>query len=162
MALDPALQPIANHLEQMGWTKVYVPKNASRPDGRLLFTTTIGLQEQFGLPELVVFGFDRTMVDGIIHNVAAQLSRTGWQGGPLQMDGILEDEPVELRTVHQEHFTDVGAVNIVIRRETGRPPLKEMVQIFWTGDDGRFPWDPDAEDDFRDQKRLDISWKNPQ
>ena len=56
------------------------------------------------------------------------------------------------------HLGEVGAINIMVRRETGRPPLAGMIQIFWPGDDGRFPWDPESTDDFKDQPRLDISW----
>ena len=159
MALSPELQPVAARIDRDGWTKVYVQKDPADPNSRLLFTVTVGLQEKHGVPELVVFGLDREMADGMIHNVAARLVKDrSWTGQPLRLDGVLEGEEVELRSVHEEHFIEVGAINIMIRRETGRPPLAGMVQVFWPGDDGRFPWDPDSADEFRDQPRLDISW----
>lgn len=157
MALSPALQPVADALDRGEWTKTYLFEEDGNPRSRVVFAATIGLQEAHGLPELVMFGMSREAADTIIHNVTAQLVKAGgWTGGPLQMDGILEHEPVELRRVHPANHPLVAAVNIMVRRETGRPAMKEMVQIFWPGDDGRFPWDADATDRFPDQKRLDI------
>ncbi len=159
MTLAPELQPIADGVARDGWTKVYVRKDAANPESRILFTTTVGMQEKFGLPELVVFGLDQETVDGVIHNVAARLVREKlWTGQPLRMDGILNEADVELRAVHPEHLNFIGAMNIMVRRGTGRPPLQGMIQVFWPGDDGRFPWDPEATDEFHDQKRLDVSW----
>ena len=160
MALSPELQAIADNVTRDGWTKVYIQKTPGDPNSRILFTTTVGMQEKFGLPELVVFGLGRDTIDGMIHNVAARLvQEKEWTGAPLRMDGVLNEADVELRPVHAEHLGEVGAVNIMIRRETGRPPLGGMIQVFWPGDDGRFPWDPDSTDEFRDQPRLDVSWK---
>lgn len=160
MALLPSLQAIADNVERDGWTKAYVQKDPTDPKSRLLFTVTVGMQEKFGLPELVVFGLNPETADGMIHNVAAKLvQEKKWTGQPLRMDGVLNEADVELRAVHPEHLGEVGAINIMIRRETGRPPLSGMIQIFWPGDDGRFPWDPDNKDAFNDQPRLDVSWK---
>ena len=160
MALSPELQPIADNLDRDGWTKVYVRRNAQDPASRILFTATVGMQEKFGVPELCVFGLSQETIDGMIHNVAAKLvQEKKWAGEPLRMDGVLNEADVELRAVHPEHLREVGATNIMVRRETGRPPLAGMIQIFWPGDDGRFPWDPESTDEFRDQPRLDISWK---
>ncbi len=160
MALSPQLQPIADRVDRDGWAMVSVQKDPADPESRLLFTVTVGMQEKYGLPELVLFGLNKTMADGMIHNVAARLVKEkAWTGQPLRMDGVLEGEEVELRPVHDEHLGDVGAINIMIRRETGRPPLAGMIQVFWAGDDGRFPWDPESTDTFRDQPRLDMSWE---
>ncbi|MEZ6001209.1 DUF4262 domain-containing protein [Hyphomonas sp.] len=160
MALSPELQPVAASVDRDGWAKVYVQKDPADPKSKLLFTVTVGLQEKFGLPELVLFGLDPELADGMIHNVAARLVKEKlWAGQPLRLDGVIEGEEVELRSVHSEHLGEVGAINIMIRRETGRPPLAGMVQVFWSGDDGHFPWDAESTDDFRDQPRLDISWK---
>lgn len=160
MALSPELLAIAANVDRDGWTKVYVQKNPMDPNSRLLFTVTVGMQEKFGLPELVVFGLDRATTDGMIHNVAAKLvQEKKWAGAPLRMDGVLNEADVELRPVHPEHMMEVGAINIMIRRETGRSPLAAMIQVFWPGDDGRFPWDPESTDKFPDQPRLDVSWK---
>ena len=160
MALTPDLQVVADNLERDGWTKVFVQKDPSDPDSRVLFTTTVGMQEKFGLPELVVFGLNRETVDGMIHIIAAELvTNKKWTGAPLRMDGVLNEADVELRLVHPEHLAEVGAINTAIRQETGRPPLDAMIQVFWPGDDGRFPWDPETTDKFRDQPRLDISWR---
>jgi len=160
MALSPELQAVAANVDRDGWTKVYVQKTPGDPNSRILFTTTVGLQEKFGVPELVVFGLDRETVDGMIHNVAAKLvNEKKWTGAPLRMDGVLNEADVELRLVHPEHIGEVGAINIMIRQETGRPSMTAMLQIFWPGDDGRFPWDPESTDEFRDQPRLDISWR---
>lgn len=160
MALSPELQPVAAIVDRDGWTKVYVQKDQADPNSRLLFTVTVGLQEKFGVPELVLFGLNREMADGMIHNVTARLMKEkAWAGEPLRMEDVLEGEEVELRAVHDEHLGEVGAINIMIRRETGRPPLAGMIQVFWQGNDGRFPWDPEHTDEFRDQPRLDISWE---
>ena len=160
MALSPELQAVAANVDRDGWTKVYVQKTPGDPASRILFTVTVGMQEKFGLPELVIFGLPKETVDGMIHNVAAKLvNEKKWTGAPLRMDGVLNEADVELRPVHPEHLGEVGAINIMIRRETGRPPLAGMIQVFWPGDDGRFPWDPESTDAFRDQPRLDVSWK---
>ena len=162
MALSPELQTIAANVDRDGWTKVYIQKKPGDPNSRILFTVTVGMQEKFGLPELVVFGLNRETVDGVIHNVAAKLvQEKKWTGEPLRMDGVLNEVDVELRPVHPDHLGEVGAINIMIRRETGRPPLSGMIQVFWPGDDGHFPWEPENKDDFRDQPRLDVSWKKP-
>ena len=88
MALSPELQPVADNLDRDGWTKVYIQKNPADPNSRLLFTVTVGMQEKFGLPELVIFGLDRETTDGMIHNVAAKLvQEKSWTGAPLRMDG---------------------------------------------------------------------------
>ena len=160
MALSPELQAVAANVDRDGWTKVYVRRNPEDANGRILFTTTVGMQEKFGLPELVVFGLNRETADGMMHNVAAKLVKEKkWTGEPLRMDGVLNEADVELRPVHPEHLGEVGAINIMVRRETDRPPLGGMIQIFWPGDDGLFPWEPDSTDEFRDQPRLDVSWK---
>ncbi|MEZ5997911.1 MAG: DUF4262 domain-containing protein [Hyphomonas sp.] len=157
MALDPPLQPIADALQQNDWAHVYIRRKPDDPASPLLFTTTVGLQEH-GLPELVVFGFDQEMADGLLQNTIAALKKAGgWNGGAQRLDGVLEGEQVELRPVHANHLNFVGSANILVRRETGRAPLEGMAQIFWAGDDGRFPWDPDSTDDFRDQPRLDLA-----
>jgi hypothetical protein len=158
MALSPDLQMIADNVDRDGWAKVYIQKNPADPESRILFTVTVGMQEKFGLPELIVFGLKRETVDGVIHNVAAKLvQEKKWTGQPLRMDGVLNEVDVELRPVHAEHLAEVGAINTMIRRETGRPPLAGMIQVFWPGDDGLFPWE-ESTDEFRDQPRLDVSW----
>ena len=65
-------------------------------------------------------------------------------------------QPVSL--VKALHFR-FDHLHQLVRRRVSRPPLGGMIQIFWPGDDGLFPWEPDSTDEFRDQPRLDVSWK---
>ncbi|MCA8900651.1 MAG: DUF4262 domain-containing protein [Hyphomonas sp.] len=161
MALDPVLQPVADRVARDGWTKVMVGKPTSDPEARLIFTTTVGLQEM-GIPELVVFGLSRALIDGFIEGTLEVLAQAGgWKGEPLELDGVVEDQPIALRQVHGDHINFVGSTNILVRQETGRAPLAGMVQVFWAGEDGRLPWDPQSTDKFPDQPRLDLPAPRP-
>ena len=159
MTLSPEVQNLAALVDEYGWAKGFVRSKPDDPTSRIEFTFTVALDEKYQLPELMMYGLKEDVINGVIRGVIDHLVEAGgWKGVPLRLTGILNEHPVELRQVHPQHLPNIGVYNMAVRAATGRRPIPGMVQIFWPGRDGKFPWDPDATDAFVDQKRLDIPW----
>ncbi len=160
MSLAADIQIAEEQIAKFGWTKAYWRSNPADLSSPIDFTVSIGLPEAFGLPELVMFGQQQATIDGVFENVIAQLrALPSWAGEPLRLTGVLNEVPVELRSVIPEHFP-IADMNAAFRKATGRAPLQALVQIVWPRPDGLFPWDAGASDLFPRQKRLDLSWKS--
>lgn len=159
LALHPELQVIDDLIKANGWAHGTMPSDPTNPNSKTAFAFTVGLDEKFGLPELICYGLKDEVYHGTFLGVIEQLvAAGGWTGKPTRLDGVLNEVPVELRSVDPQHVNLVAPHNREFRKATGRPPIPGMVQIFWPGSDGRFQWDPNATDAFPDQKRLDIPW----
>lgn len=157
MTLNSADQAIDDLVKMHGWTKLHARGTAGDPNSKIVFTTTVNLDEAHGLPELIIFGLEEDVMDAVIAGIIAKREAGfAWTGAPVQFDKILQDHPIELRALHPEPLNVLFERNIAYRKATGRPALTEAVQVFWPGKDGKFPWDEGHVDSFFDQPRLDI------
>lgn len=157
MSMDETDKATDALVKEYGWTKLHARGVQGDPTSKIVFTITVNLDEAFDMPELIVFGLDEDVINPLIAGIIKR-GQEGfkWTGEPVQFDKLLKDYPVELRAVHEDVLPILFERNISYRKATGRPELKEAVQVFWPGKDGKFPWDEGHIDSFFDQPRLDI------
>ncbi len=162
MAGPAFIESTRAHIDAQGWAKLHVRAVQGDPTSPIAYTISVGLDEKFGLPELLVFGLKEDTINPMFDRVITQLqAQGGWSGGPTRLNGVLDNLPVEVRAIDPDYIGKIFSHNIIFRKLTARPELTRAAQIFWPGRDGLFPWDADAQDDFYDQPRLDIPGAMP-
>jgi len=137
---------VAADIARHGWHVVLVPPENDTPG----WAHTIGLQESFGHPELVVFGMDLAVL-GPLLNRLGEAVRSGERFlAGSERHGILEGLPVAFRPVAPKWIpTFLG--NAAWHTRSQRLPV---LQAFWPDAAGHFPWAPDCDPAWRGDQPL--------
>ena len=145
---DAVLRGIDGMIERSGQAIQFVSGTSTTPD----WAYTIGRQRR-GLPDLIVMGLDPRSSAELLNEADAR----GDELMALLATGTLEDAidytfvPVPERIWHTTDYL-LGAANdarlLVPERRL------EAMQLVWASDDGRFPWDPDADPNFQSMQVI--------
>ncbi|MFF8881312.1 DUF4262 domain-containing protein [Streptomyces flaveolus] len=138
---DPMDLRTIEQVEEHGWSVVMVPADDEGPG----FAYTIGLWHTHAVPELAMFGLDiQTM-----HALLNALGHHAVAGTVLECDteyhGIIEDRPVILKPTDLRWYREFFGRAIAFYR---RPPFP-VLHAVWPDADGRFPWQPEADEQYR-------------
>lgn len=109
------------------------------------FAYTIGLTETFRHPELLMIGFEPTMMQSLL-NAAGEAIRQGEHLGDWsRSERVLKDYPVYCREVPAEHAGRWARGARARYQKSGY----RLLQVFLPDPGGRFPWDADCAPQYR-------------
>lgn len=133
-------------IARFGWHLVLIPP----AHGTAGWAHTIGLDERFGHPELIVFGNDLGVLAPLL-NALGERVRGGAHFEPdTQLDGVLEGLPVAFRSVAGKWIEPfLGNAAWHYQREH-----ISALQCFWPDPHGCFPWQSACDPSWRDDQPL--------
>ena len=139
--LDDSDRKLLADVRGYGWHLVLIPDDAVTRG----WVFTVGMWHTLGVPELSLFGMDGNQAASAL-NLIGDAVRAGRAIGPeVQMDDILEDgRLVTFRPVHDSWYRPLFGYATWFTR---RPPLP-IAQVFWSDNEGRWPWSSGAERDY--------------
>jgi len=137
---------VREHIARFGWHLVLIPPTPSAPG----WVHTIGLEERFAHPELIVFGNDFSVLAPLVNTLGERV-RGGARLEPgSELSGVVEGLPLAFRDVATKWIEPfLGNAAWHYQRET-IPAL----QCFWPDPSGRFPWHPEFEAALRADQPL--------
>ena len=149
MNADEYKRQIRQDVNDNGWHICIIAEDHLGP----AFAYTIGLEESFGHPELVMFGLDPGELGGLMHrilNVVGEMIKSGYSfSHGVQVDDILEGHPCAFRVVDLSHYSNhFGCGRWFHHGDDFR-----VLQMVWPDGESRFPWDDGFEEDLR--------WRQP-
>jgi hypothetical protein len=139
--LDDGDRKLLADVLEYGWHLVLIPDDAVTRG----WVFTVGMWHTLGVPELSLFGMDQNHAASAL-NLIGDAIRSGRPIGPdIQMDDILADgRLVTFRPVHPSWY---GPMFGYATWFTRRPPLP-IAQVFWSDNNGRWPWSSGAEQEY--------------
>jgi hypothetical protein len=153
-ALDHGERSFVAEIKEHGWFRTSVLGDDEGPG----FAYTTGFWVNANQPELITFSIKQT----VVHNVFWELFRDTTAGRPLPVgvrtDDVFANLPAYVFPVAKRHYPDFLGWSRWFYGGDDFPCL----QIVWPDRDGRFPWEPDFDTEFRnDQLDLtDRGWVN--
>lgn len=153
---------VARRIRRQGWSIMYVdadPSLAGEPCGS--FAYSIGFQQAFASPEIILFGSSIEIANRII-KIAASHIHAGvlaladgieWTPGPNETPPLVWRE-VHPQQINREYLTLARWWNL---RQNG-PPLRAF-QLVLPDAEGHAPWDEDC--DPRLRERQPELWRPP-
>jgi len=137
---------VAADIAQHGWHVVLVPPEGNTPG----WAHSIGLQESFGHPEIVVFGMDLEVLGPLLNRLGEAIRAGERFEADCERDGILQGLSVSFRPVDARWIpTFLGNAAWHYQRQD-----VAVLQVFWPDASGRFPWDPDSDAVWRQDQPL--------
>ena len=133
-------------IARFGWHLVLIP-----PDhGAAGWAHTIGLEERFGHPELLVFGNDLAVLAPLL-NALGERVRGGLKfAAGDELGGVLQGLPVAFRAIAPKWIQAfLGNAAWHYKRER-----VAALQCFWPDPNGCFPWQPEVDLELRDDQPL--------
>jgi len=128
---------IAESIAKNGWHAIGVPASAASPS----FLYTIGLSSEMSHSEIIVCGLQPRHAYELLRRLIARI-RSGARYAPNQIiSDLIEGCPFAFRSVHPtQHIKWMGYAMAYYRR-LGNPSLLSAVQLLWSDDDGRLPFE---------------------
>ena len=143
---DESERKVVSDVQIHGWHVVKVFASAERPE----FAYTIGLQHNFGHPELIVFGLSSKIAHAAL-NVAGDNIRAGacYQAG-TQTDQILNQYLCAFRPVPLAQYREHLGFALWFYRGSAFQAL----QLIYPDREGRWPWQDGVSHAFRQGQPL--------
>lgn len=130
-------QQILDNIQQSGWHCNAVGAGESHP----AFVYTVGLEQSFGRPELIIFGLAPATAHGILAKIVQRSSVDGASG---LANSASSDEPWSYVAVPESNRAELALSAVWYYEGTDF----RMDQVVWPCPDGHFPWDDAADDAF--------------
>lgn len=128
------LKRTRGHIRRHGWGVIEVHGTEKEPG----FAYSVGLQETFGHPEIIMCGVKLETAHTVINRVGEAI-RSGGRFGDMARSTDFTNLPLVFRRVSDENV-DILHVATVLRDQTGSGPV-EALQAVWPDPKGLFPWD---------------------
>lgn len=151
--LDELDHKMLEHILDYGWSDISVFPTKESPG--LPFNYTVGLTLS-GHPELIIMGMDNQQMHGVLSSACqAIMNGTVFESGSY----------VATNVVLQQHRVAFVAVTDVRNDEFPLTMAERMyhefsaLQLVWPDSDGRFPWDEDFAEMYRDRQVLLGPWE---
>ncbi|MFL6600745.1 MAG: DUF4262 domain-containing protein [Steroidobacteraceae bacterium] len=128
----------AQVIRQYGWVVIGVYEHVERSEPPMAYT--MGLVENFGHPELIIFGLPMEVSHKALNTLVRRFVRPGGHvplGEPI--DRVFERFPVAAKMLATEVAERYALMAERRARERSLP--LSVVQIVWTDPEGRFPWE---------------------
>ena len=136
-------------IKEHGWMVQAVFPSAEDPDD-CSFQYTIGLHDR-ALPELVSTGLPPEVGQAILNDVVEAISQRVAAGLPLLGKLELEDWSTPFYLMPAEADKAEELAMGACQRSQGQATY---LQVCWPSQDGVFPWEPGASEDFREAQPL--------
>ena len=131
-------------IARFGWHLVLIP-----PDhGTSGWVHTIGLEQGFGHPELLVFGNDLAVLAPLLNALGERVRGGVKFSAGSEIEGVLQGLPIAFRAIVPKWIQPfLGNAAWHYQRER-----VAVLQCFWPDASGRFPWQPEVDPDWRDDQ----------
>jgi len=130
--LDEDERNVLGHVERHGWSVT----NIREQDGAPGWAFTIGLFENFGHPEVVIFGMDPQVRHSILNFIGKNVREGNPFAAGREHDWVLEGHSCWSRDVQNLWYKDLFGWAIWFYGDTEFP----VVQCLWPAKDGTYPW----------------------
>ena len=125
-----------------GWMVMRINADARGPG----FAYTIGLEQTLSHPEIIVVGLSMDIAHGVLNDAGADIRRGETFIAGRTYSNVLDTYDVTFRVVPEYQFS--AYLGHGCRFYEDRP--FRALQLIYPNRDGRWPWDPEAADAFRD------------
>jgi hypothetical protein len=131
--VDEADLRVRGDIERYGWHVAKIAGDESAPP----WAFSIGLEQNFEHPEVLVCGMELDLLHGLINQVGDHIKRGAHFDESVRPEGILEKHPPAFRPVLERwHGAFVGNAAWFYRDRPFR-----VVQCFWPDTEGLLPWE---------------------
>jgi hypothetical protein len=130
--LDESERNILSHVEDYGWSIV----NIREPEGLPGWAFTVGLYENFGHPEVTIFGMQAQTRHSILNWIGRNVREGKAFEAGREYDWVLEQHNCWSRAVQKVWYRDLFGWAIWFYGGTEFP----AVQCLWPAKDGTYPW----------------------
>lgn len=138
--------------EQHGWFVNCIAEDASGPG----FAYSFGLYEEFGHPEIIIFGLPLKTMHLLINDVGEQVrSGAKYSAGDCASD-LIKGYTCSFGVVNPLQYRKTCTWTAWFYESYSFPAL----QLFWPDKQDRFPWEPDFREQLRD-RQPDLSQRPP-
>jgi hypothetical protein len=135
--LDESERSVLGHIENHGWNVT----NIREQDGLPGWAFTIGLFENFGHPEVAIFGLSQQTRHSILNWIGKNVREGTPFAAGREHDWVLEELNCWSRDVQTKWFRDLFGWAIWFYGGTEFP----VVQCLWPAKDGTYPWEDNSE-----------------
>ena len=133
-------------IARFGWHLVLIPPDHGAPG----WVHTIGLEERFTHPELIVFGNDLSVLAPLLNALGERVRGGSPLAAEAEAHGVLEGLPVAFRAVAPKWIEPfLGNAAWHYRREN-----VPALQCFWPDPSGSFPWQASFDPTLRGDQPL--------
>ena len=129
-------QIVLGHVEGHGWNVTNIPSE----DGSPGWSFTIGLFENYGHPEVIIFGLSDQSRHAILNWIGDNVRDGKPFTAGVEHDWVLKGHNCWSREVDETWYKDLLGWAIWFYRGKNFP----TVQCIWPSESGAYPWDPDA------------------
>ena len=126
-------QEVLRHVESYGWSVT----NIREQDGASGWAFTIGLFENFGHPEVAIFGMTAKSRHSILNWIGKNVRNGQLFTSGTEHDWVLEQHKCWSRDVQKTWYRDLFGWAIWFYGGTDFP----VVQCLWPSKDGTYPWE---------------------
>lgn len=133
-------------VEDPGWHVIGVTEDDEGPG----FAYSIGLNHNYGHPEIIAFGLDVPILWRIVNAIGAKVKQGEKFENLHEGDAILEGYLVFFRSVERRHYREYLGYARWFYEGDEFPAL----QCVWPDKAHRYPWQPDASEPFRKRQPV--------
>jgi Domain of unknown function (DUF4262) len=130
--LDESEQNVLNHVENYGWSVTSIRDEEGSPG----WAFTVGLFENFGHPEITIFGVEPKARISILNWIGKTVSEGKAFTVDREHDWVLNQHNCWSRAVQKVWYKDLFGWAIWFYGGTDFP----VVQCLWPAKDGTYPW----------------------
>ncbi|HZF74732.1 MAG TPA: DUF4262 domain-containing protein [Acetobacteraceae bacterium] len=150
-AVQAMVARVGAAMEEHGWSVVALPAEEGRPP----FAYTVGLEKNYGHPEIVLVGeFASKVVQGVLNAAGAKVKEGAKYEAGQQTKDVVGRFEVAFRGIEEEVAAKNMPMAQLLQEEAIARPVRAL-QIFLPDAAGRFPWQRGCEARMaRSQKAL--------
>lgn len=140
--LKEMLDEVEAKVDAYGWTPIAVHHD---DEGRPPYAYSVGFERTFGVPEIVLIGFEPRMMQGLIAEVADGLKarRLAFPVEGGRMPEVIRDFDVLLRPVPEAARLNLSR----FAHAAAMPNTPRLMQLVLPDAEGRFPGEPGCDEE---------------
>ena len=135
--MDANHRKIIEDIEQFGWHVIKVMPEEDAPG----FAYTIGLQQSFDHPEVLISGLDLDLMHALLNLIGEDIQNGRRFTGPESYDGILTGFDVYFRPVDSERYLEYLGIALDHYKSHVQTAFHCLQCIWPSAENGAFPWD---------------------
>ena len=139
---------VLTNVENFGWHCTSVAPRSGQ--GGEKFSYTVGLSQSFGSSELILFGLPSDIAHSIFSIFVDRLRERDPISLEAPSDALIKDYPCVFVAVPRERYNDYVYSALWFYAELSFP----LHQVVYPDRHGRFPWHPEASQEFREQQSV--------
>jgi hypothetical protein len=131
---DDRERKVVTDIEEFGWHVAMIMEEDDGPS----FAYSIGLFQNFGHPEIIIFGLDVEVLHGMINIIGEEVRQGRRYADGESASGVLEGFDVRFQVVARGHYHE----HLGYARWFYKDDDFSVLQCLWPDRQGRFPADP--------------------